>query len=267
VHGEKQLSLLEQFYTEEKEFRITNMRGTPEYVKLNSGMPEDDITRSKADFIISESDWNATMRQASAAALLESIKVLPPQVALVMIDLIVENMDLPNRDEIVKRIRAATGLNDPDQTEPTPEQQAQMQVKQAAERMQTQMMQAELETKVATAMKAKAQADLYGAQVQKLIADIKLTLAGAVNANTEAQSKAIDAAIKMLSATPAIPMADHILTEAGFVGAPQQEADAAALLHEIDRQQADAMPADDQPMPPQLPPPGAPSPGLGAPAM
>lgn len=275
AHGEKQLSLIEQFYTEQKEFRITNMRGAPQYVTLNSGLPEDDITRSKADFIITESDWHATMRQAAAESLLESLKVLPPQVALAVIDLVVENMDLPNRDEIVKRIRAATGLSDPDQTEPTPEQVAAAQAKAAAEAMQSQMMQAELATKMAGAMKAKAQADLFGAQVQKLFADIKLTLASAVDMNTDAQGKAIDAAIKMLAAVPAVPMADHILMESGFVGALEQadqQARAHALLNAIDSSQSAPQGAPGaQPQAPQpeqmqeMPPQGASAPGIGAP--
>ncbi|WP_316205747.1 hypothetical protein [Bradyrhizobium sp. SZCCHNS1012] len=273
-HGEKQLSLIEQFYTEQKDFRITNMRGTPQYVTANSGLPEDDITRSKADFIISESDWHASLRQAAAESLLESLKVLPPQVALAMIDLVVENMDLPNREEIVKRIRAATGLNDPDQTEPTPEQVQAAQAKAKAEQMQAQMMQAELATKVSNALKAKAQAELYGGQLQKLLADIRLTLANAVNANTAAQGQAIDAAIKMLAAPPAAPIADHLLIEAGFEPVPEQQAHANALLHAIDQGQASQPgpgpaalpppgPAPDQP-PMPMPPPGAPAPGLGA---
>jgi hypothetical protein len=272
VHGEKQLSLIEQFYTEEKEFRITNMRGTPEYVKLNSGLPEDDITRSKADFVITEADWHATMRQAAAESLLESLKVLPPQVALSMIDLIVENMDLPNRDEIVKRIRTATGLSDPDQTELTPEQQAAAQAKAQAEAMQNAMLQAELATKVATAKKAVAQAGLYSAQVQKLFADIKLTLANAVDMNADAQGKAIDAAIKMLAAPPAVPIADHLLLEAGFEGAPEQKAHA-ALIDALDRPQIAAQPGFAALQPPTepnpqmqapMPPVGASAPGLGA---
>lgn len=54
VQGEKQLSLLNQYFTEEKSFRITNQRGQPEYVTVNDGLPENDIVRTKADFIISD---------------------------------------------------------------------------------------------------------------------------------------------------------------------------------------------------------------------
>lgn len=266
VHGEKQLSLIEQYYTEEKEFRITNTRGTPQYVTLNSGLPEDDITRSKADFIITESDWRATMRQAAAEALLESLKVLPPQVAVSIIDLVVENMDLPNRDEIVKRIRSATGLSDPDQEEPTPEQVAAMQAKARMDALQNAMMEAELATKVATAKKAVAQASVYSAQVEKLHADIRLTLANAVGMNATAQGTAIDTAIKMLMAAPAVPVADNLLLEAGFESASQQQGNAQALLAAIDRPALPPPAQQPEPqMQEQMPPPGAAiAPGLGA---
>jgi hypothetical protein len=274
VHGEKQLSLVEQFYTDKKQFRITSMRGTPEYVTLNSGLPEDDITRTKADYIISEADWHATMRQAAVESLLESIKVLPPQVALGILDLIVENMDLPNREEIVKRIRSATGLPDPDAEGPTPEQIAAEQAKQATQQMQNAAMQAELELKIANAKKAAAQAGLAEAQQRKLLADIKLTLANAVDMNADAQGKAIDTAIKMLTAAPAVPVADHLLNEAGFEGAPERQAQAHAAMVAMDEanqrrqqmqeQQMREQQAAQQNQQQQMPPQNGGAPGLGA---
>ena len=47
VDGEITLSLCEQYMGEEKQFRITNERGTPEFVDINTGLPEDDITAPK----------------------------------------------------------------------------------------------------------------------------------------------------------------------------------------------------------------------------
>ena len=176
----------------------------------------------------------------------------------------------------MKRIRSATGLSDPDQTEATPEQIAAMQAKAKAEAMQNAMMEAELATKVATAKKAVAQASLYSAQVQKLFADIKLTLANAVDMGADAQGKAIDTAIKMLAAPPAIAIADHLLTEAGFESALDQKSHAASLLSALDQsgaaQSAPALPPPMQPQPQSspemqtpMPPPGASvTPGLGA---
>ncbi|MBI1202618.1 MAG: hypothetical protein GC182_08925 [Rhodopseudomonas sp.] len=241
IHGEKQLSLIEQFYTEQKDFRITSMRGAPEFITLNSGLPDDDITRSKADFIISEADWHATMRQSAVESLLETMKTLPPQVAMVMLDLVVENMDLPNRDEIVKRIRSATGLQDPDAQEPSPEMVAAAQEKQKQAQIQEAMTQAGLAKVVAEAKRAQAQAEQATALAQKVIADAKQSLANAVDLGVDAQSKALDAAIKALSAPPAVPIADHMLVEAGFEGAPekaQKTADLSRLIAAAHQQQA-----------------------------
>lgn len=151
MQGELQLALLEQFVTGEKTFRITNERGTPEFIRVNDGLPENEITRSKADFIISEADWRSTMRQAAAEQLMEMISRMPPQVGLMLLDLAVESMDLPNREEIAKRIRAQTGMRDPDQQEPTPEEMQQMQAAQAQQQAQEAMFLAELEGKQADA--------------------------------------------------------------------------------------------------------------------
>ncbi len=265
VHGEKQLSLVEQFVTEEKSFRITSMRGTPEYVTLNSGEAADDIIRSKADFVISEADWHATLRQAAAETLLGAIKTLPPQVALVVIDLVVENMDLPNREEIVKRIRAVTGLSDPDAEEPSPEQIAAEQAKQRASALQQMMLEADLKTKVATAEKTQAQAEYARGQTACLVAEIKKVLAETVNQGVDAQATAITAALNMLSGGPATAsVADQMLREAGFSGEPadlwRQRVARDAMAVDAPRQTPGPMPGP-QPAAPALP---APQPGEGA---
>ena len=81
VHGDKLLANVEQFMSEEKQFRIANMRGKPEYVTINDGLPENDITRCKADYIISESAWHASSRQAAADELLETMTRMPLEFA------------------------------------------------------------------------------------------------------------------------------------------------------------------------------------------
>ncbi len=127
ISGEKRLSLIEQFFSEEKQFRITNKRGTPTYVTVNSGLPDDDITASKADFVITEDEWHATIRQAQTeqlVAILKEIGPVAPQAVLAVLDLVVEGMDIANRDEIVRRIREVSGQRDPDAVEPAPRRRA-----------------------------------------------------------------------------------------------------------------------------------------------
>lgn len=223
VHGEKLLANVEQFMTEPKAFRITNMRKAPEYVDINDGLPENDVIRSKADFIISEGAWHASIRQAQADALLEVMSRFPPEVSMLMIDLVVENMDLPNVEEIVKRIRSVTGQRDPDAEEPTEEEIAKMQASAVAQKMQQGMLEAELRKKLADAKKAEMEAQHIAA---KMVGD-----------NVDAQQKALAAAREAIAIPASTHVADHILAESGFVA--QSDRDQAAAQEQAALQEAE----------------------------
>lgn len=252
VHGEKELSLVEQYYDEQKQFRITNMRGTPEYITVNDGTPENDIVRSKADFIISEQDWRASVRQAQVEELLNLMgKLVPvaPQIGIAMIDLLVEGMDLPNGEELVKRIRQVTGMRDPDAEEPSPEEMAQMEKAAQVEAMQKAGMEAEIADKTASAA-------LKAAQARKASGEGDAIFANVASKNVAAQKTAMETGVLMLQAPGAIPAADAMLHEAGFAarselertaeGAEVMEAEQAAMAEQAMAEQA-AM----APMPPQ----------------
>lgn len=209
MQGELQLSLLEQFCGERKSFRITNERGSPEFVAVNDGLPENDIVRSKADFIISEADWRATMRQASAEQLMDMIQKMPPQIGLTLLDLAVESMDLPNREEIAKRIRAISGQKDPDQTEPTPEDIQQQQAAAAQQQFQIESALADLAGKKADAMKKGADADLA-----KMRAEREQSLS--MKDRVDATNTAMTAAQSVITMPTIARVADGILQEAGW---------------------------------------------------
>lgn len=233
LQGEIELSLIEQYFSEQKAFRITNMRGTPEYITVNDGLPENDIVHTKADFIISEADWRASVRQAQVEELLELMaKIAPvaPQAVLVTLDLLVETMDVPMRDELVRRIRQITGQRDPDAEEPTPEeiQQAQAQAEQAA--MQKAMMEAEIASKQADAAKKQADAQKAGIHAQQILSQM-------AGQNVETQIKALEAAIQALSMPPAVPIADTILHESGFKGQTQVESEQALQARAAEAEQ------------------------------
>jgi hypothetical protein len=221
LHGEKKLSSIEQFYDERKIFRITNSRGTPDYVTINDGLPENDIVRAKADFIISESDWQSTIRQAQTQELLELLTQLAPvnpQLALVMLDLVVESMDVPSREELVNRIRQISGMRDPDAEEPTPEEIERQQ--QAAEQaaMQKAAMQAEIAGK-------QADAEYKGAMARKTLAQVDDVAAGITSKNVASQKAAIETA-HLIAANPlAVSIADETLHESGFRSRSEKEDD------------------------------------------
>lgn len=153
VQGEKQLSLAEQFYTEEKVIRLTGARGALEWVKVNKvEMQPDgsvrvinDITSSQADFVVSEQDYAGTLRQVMFESLNQMASRLPPEISLRLLIIAMDFSDLPNKDEIADQIRGITGDRDPNK-EMTPEeaQQMQVQMQQQAEALQMQREQAML---------------------------------------------------------------------------------------------------------------------------
>ena len=215
IQGEKRMSLIEQFMSREKQFRITDSRGRPDFIKINDGLPENDITRSKADFIIDEDDWRATQREAQLTALLDLLGRLGPvmpQLAAAMMDLIIEQMDIPNRDELVKRVRQITGMRDPDEDEEQdPSFAARQQQLQQQQQLQLQMTLAQLRNIVADADKKEATA-----------AEIR---AKAVKNSVDTQASAVDAAATIAATPTTADLADMLLQAAGYpaqTAGPQQ---------------------------------------------
>lgn len=193
-HGVKKLINIEQFYTDQQQFRITNARGNPEYVTINDGTDESAIALFKADYVIAEEDWRATTRQAQAEQLLQLMKELAataPMIVIQCLDLVVEALDVPKRDEIVKRIRQTTGVADPDEdpNNPSPETQAQKAAAAAQAAMAQRDAQATIAEKEAKAAKVKAEA------IRNLL--------GLRSDNLDQINAAIDAAIK-IGGAPAV---------------------------------------------------------------
>jgi hypothetical protein len=256
VHGEKLLANIEQFMSEPKQFRITSQSGKSDYVEVNDGLPENDITRCKADYVISETAWHATLRQAAVDELMEAMNKLPPEVAMVLLDLAVENMDLPNREEIVKRIRSVTGQLDPNRETPTPEEQQMLQQKAVQQAMQLALAKAQLDKAVADALKVQAQAEQAKTGAAKTMAEIP-------GLNVDAQQKALDAAQVAIAVPAVTQVADYILAESGFVSQSDKDAKQLAIMQQAAAQQQQAAAQQQQP---GVQPPGqegAPPPGAG----
>jgi hypothetical protein len=138
--GEIKLSLIEQFWTEEKEIRITGKKGQPEFVPLNTPDPEtgemlNDITQTQGDFAVDEQAHSATVRQAMFDAMMELTTKIPPEITIQILDLIVDLSDVPSKDAFVERIRNFNGQKDPFRDPDDPEVIAEQQAEQeAAER-------------------------------------------------------------------------------------------------------------------------------------
>lgn len=270
-HGSKMLSLMEQFMSEEKQFRITNMRGKPEFIEANKGdgmgglLPESDIVSTKADFIISEDDWKATMRQAQVEELFEMMTQMgqvSPELVMATLDLLVETMDLPQREELVKRIRSITGQEDPDADPNNPDEEtiARQQAKQQEQEYARAMAEAELADKKASAAEKQAKAEKTGAEGAKVIADIQRILAETAGSNVETQVRALEAAAQIMQAAPISRVADTVLQEAGYRGGagqpPAGNAPAPAPAPAAPQPQPQQQPMPPQPQPQPMAPQG-----------
>ena len=169
IAGELQLSLLEQYYTDEKIVRVLGDRGQAQYYTVNAVQPDgtviNDITERQADFQVDSMAFSASARQAAFESMMNIIgQIAPvdPQLARVLIDLAYDLSDLPGKDEAVKRIRAVTGQRDPDQDEDTPEDlaaaEAEASQQQREAELQAAMQQLEIAERQAKIAKTNAEA-------------------------------------------------------------------------------------------------------------
>ena len=145
--GEILLSLVEQYYTDEKIIRITNEKNQPEFVPINSvdpetGEPLNDITASQADFVVDSSAWSASIRQATFETLMDISTRLAPEVAIALLDLIIDMSDIPGKEDLVARIRMVNGMEDPDADPNDPEAMAAREAKAQADQAEAQVQQA-----------------------------------------------------------------------------------------------------------------------------
>lgn len=132
LSGSKELSLIEQFVTEERVLRLLGSRGSIEWQKINEPVIDadgsvhilNDITASRADFVVAEQDWAGSLRQVMFDALNALAQRVAPDIAMRLLTMAFDYSDLPNHEEIADAFRRVTGERDPSK-EPTPEEQAQ----------------------------------------------------------------------------------------------------------------------------------------------
>jgi len=136
LHGQKVLSLCEQFITMTKKIRVIGERRGYDFLTINepgvdeSGNPTllNDITKTQADFVVSAQDFRETMRQASFEALMEfagKLSAVDPMLVLRLLDDILEYADLPGAEAIIQTIREITGKQPRDKRlSPEEEQEA-----------------------------------------------------------------------------------------------------------------------------------------------
>jgi len=189
--GEIMLSLIEQFYDFNKVVRITGERGAQEFISINERTPDgtvdNPITLSQADFKVAEQDYRESVRMAMFEQLLDMLSKMSGDVALSVLDIVFDYSDLPNKDEIVRRIRQINGYTDPDdpnsQQIEEQNQQAKAQKQQEQEALQKAQIEADIRAKNATAQSNEAKSQ-----------QVKL----------DSMTKAFEAALAVLQAQPIV---------------------------------------------------------------
>lgn len=176
ISGEIILSLMEQLYTEEKKVRITGGENgqNAEFLSINeidptTGQIIGDITSTQADFVISEQDYSATIRQAMFDSLTDMIKTMDPNAAMSILDLVFEMSDLPGKEKFVDRLRKITGQRG-SETVPTEEDIAAEQQKaaeaQAQMEAQNLLLQTQLAAEQAKVKKLEQETQLIAAKIK-----------------------------------------------------------------------------------------------------
>lgn len=200
LSGEKQLSLMEQFMTEERQFRIVGEKKGVDWRTINQlrldtlnnvWVVDNDVSRSQADFIVDQQDFRESMRQAFAEQFMEMLKAMPPDIAIQLMDLAFDMVDMPMKDEVVQRIRKITGQSDQEADPNDPQVQA---------RQQQQQQDAEiaLRERLAKVGLDEAKAAEVAARATKL--------------QVETKGKALDVASLLEALLPLAPAADRLMS-------------------------------------------------------
>lgn len=124
LRGELKLSLIEQYYDEQKILRLIGEKGKVEFKEINADH-ESSIINAQADFVVDEQAFNQSIRRAMFEELFGLVSKLPPEMSIKLLDVVVDMSDYPMREELVARIRQINGMRGADE-EPSPEEQQAM---------------------------------------------------------------------------------------------------------------------------------------------
>lgn len=213
LEGELILSLIEQYMTEPMQFRISGERGRPDFVSVNDGTPDADITRSKSDFIVDRQDYRSTIRASLSEQMFSTAGQIAqhtgnPMLGVSMIEMGIELTDLPNKDELLSQMRRITGSPDP--AEPDDQRQQREAAQQAKQAEQDDLAKrrliAEISKLEGEASKAHAGADSEAAR--------------AVRDKMQALKEAIDAAGLTATNPGLTAVADDLITNINSILSP-----------------------------------------------
>lgn len=133
---------------------------------------DNDVVRLKTRVALDEVPSSTSYRQQTLQRLMEIVEALPPELQAAVLDIVIASTDLPNRQDLVDRIRAVTGFGS--QQEPSTPEEAEKQA--LAEQQQAA---AEQEARELEMREQRARVAELEAKVRKLMADAEYTAARA----------------------------------------------------------------------------------------
>ncbi|MHA3354278.1 portal protein [Yersinia enterocolitica] len=168
--GQLLLCYLLEELTKRRNYPVVINRDDPrkrKEVVLNAaeeaGRMNNDVSRLRAHIALAPIQQTPAYKSQLAQRLSEVITGLPPQIQVSVLDMWVELLDLPNKQEFVERIRSALGTpKSPD--EMTPEEQQAAQQEQQLQQQQQELAMREIAGKVA---KLEAEAQRINAQAER----------------------------------------------------------------------------------------------------
>jgi hypothetical protein len=211
LDGEKLLSLAEQYMTLPMQIRVTGdgPTATLDWIEINEPQLVDgawqlknDITKSDADFVVDQIDFRESVRQAQAEQFWDMLAKMPPNVQLGLLDLAVEMTDMPQREQIVARVRAMNGQQDPDEAKDPVAAAAHAAQQQAEQQQQQQEQELQLRERM-------AKAGLDEAKQKEILAKTS-------HLDLQSKAKALDIARLLEALLPLAPAADRL-----YPGPPQ----------------------------------------------
>lgn len=214
-------------------YKISEIGNRPRQVLVNVNKPEptkkvmlnqpivddqgretvnNDVTRMKAMIVLDDIVNTPGYRAQVTQRMMELVQTLPPNLQAAVVDLVIMNTDVPNKEEFLKRIRRATGqgVNPEDLSE---EERQQFEQQQQAQAMQQQMAMQEMQTRIA-GLEAEARRKLAAAQKDEAAAESM----GVKDDLTEAQTLKVLGELKQLSQQ----IQSAAINQAGYIH-PQQQ--------------------------------------------
>ncbi|WP_339898271.1 OmpH family outer membrane protein [uncultured Gilvimarinus sp.] len=180
------------------------------------------VMRTKTRVVLSDIQNTPGYRQQMAKSLMDMAAQLPEQYAVALVDMIVELSDIPNRDEVLKRIRQASGvgINPEDMTE---EEQAAAQRKQQIQQMMEDLEIQTKQTELADMQAKVRELNAKAAQMEQMTpVERDKTAAEIKEINAKIKEKATDIAKKKREL--AGMMRDEINYEQKRLPSPEQAA-------------------------------------------